>query len=296
MAVAQLGYLGFEVTDLEAWESFVTQVLGLRVHSRLPDGGFRLSMDNHAYRFIITPGDADDLAVVGWEAATPENLSACLERLKSAGTEIVEADREEKEARGVQALFRFQDPAGVPSELYYGPTRADEPFESDLILTNFVANEQGLGHLVLTANSQQESMEFYCNLLGFRLSDYIRCDMYGYPVDIAFLHANTRHHSVAFGAQQRKRLHHFMLEVESMDDVGLCYDRALKSGVQIVQTLGRHPNDKMFSFYAQTPSGFQFEFGCGGRQIDETSWEPTVHNCVSEWGHHPPQIFKPRKK
>ena len=36
-----------------------------------------------------------------------------------------------------------------------------------------------------------------------------------------------------------------------------------------MQTLGRHPNDRMFSFYAKTPSGFQFEFGWGGREVDD---------------------------
>jgi 2,3-dihydroxybiphenyl 1,2-dioxygenase len=164
------------------------------------------------------------------------------------------------------------------------------------LLSKFVAEEQGLGHLVLTANSQDESVQFYSDLLGFKLSDYIRCDLYGYPVDIAFMHANSRHHSVAFGAKQPKGLHHFMLEVASLDDVGLCYDRCLKSGVRIMQTLGRHPNDQMFSFYAKTPSGFQFELGYGGRQVDDATWEVTTHPCVSEWGHHPPQIFAPRKR
>ena len=48
-----------------------------------------------------------------------------------------------------------------------------------------------------------------------------------------------------------------------MDDVGLAFDRALRGGVRITQTLGRHPNDRMFSFYAKTPSGFHFELGWG---------------------------------
>ncbi len=86
-----------------------------------------------------------------------------------------------------------------------------------------------------------------------------------------------------------------MLEVKSFDDVGLCYDRTLKARLPIMQTLGRHPNDKMFSFYAMTPSGFQFEYGWGGRQIDDATWEPTTYDCISEWGHHPPQALVPRK-
>ncbi|MED5463294.1 MAG: VOC family protein [Myxococcota bacterium] len=296
MAVAQLGYLGFGVSDLAAWESFTTEVLGLELCHRQEDGGFRLRMDGHTYRLLITPDQADDLVVVGWETASPEELSACVERLKQAGVTIREGTPEERSARGVEALFQFEDPAGIPTEIYFGPTLAESAFQSPVLLGSFIADQQGLGHAVLTANSQQESLEFYSNLLGFRLSDYIRCEIHGYPVDIAFLHANSRHHSVAFGAQQPKRLHHFMLEVSSVDDVGLCYDRCIRHGVRIMQTLGRHPNDRMFSFYARTPSGFQFEFGCGGRQVDDATWEVTTHDRISEWGHHPPHLVSPRKK
>ena len=56
------------------------------------------------------------------------------------------------------------------------------------------------------------------------------------------------------------------------------------------QTLGRHPNDKMISFYGYTPSGFHFEFGAGALEIDD-AWETTTHDKVSEWGHHPPQLL-----
>ena len=81
-----------------------------------------------------------------------------------------------------------------------------------------------------------------------------------------------------------------------MDDVGLCWDRVLRAGHRVAQTLGRHPNDRMFSFYAYTPSGFQFEYGWGGREVDDDTWEPTTYDQISEWGHHPPQIaFRKRE-
>jgi hypothetical protein len=84
--------------------------------------------------------------------------------------------------------------------------------------------------------------------------------------------------STSAGDRQKKRLHHFMLEVGSMDDVGLAFDRALRKGVRIMQTLGRHPNDRMFSFYAKTPSGFQFELGSrAGRVVPKPeAWPPAA--------------------
>jgi hypothetical protein len=51
----------------------------------------------------------------------------------------------------------------------------------------------------------------------------------------------------------------------------------------------------MFSFYAKTPSGFQFELGWGGREVDDATWEPTTYDRISEWGHHPPEALAPRR-
>ena len=107
----------------------------------------------------------------------------------------------------------------------------------------------------------------------------------GQSLELTFLHCNPRHHTIALvPAPAPKRLDHFMLQVDSMEDVGLAYDRAERMGVRIAGSLGRHTNDRMFSFYAHTPSGFQVEFGWGGRTIDE-NWTVVRHKAPSTWGH-----------
>jgi 2,3-dihydroxybiphenyl 1,2-dioxygenase len=295
-AVTQLGYLGFEVKDLDAWRKVTTEVLGLVVASEGTDGSFSLRMDSYAQRFFVTPGDGNDLSVVGWQADGPAELAALSTKLEAAGITVTAGTAEEAAARNVAGLIKFTDPGGVPSEIFYGPEKAATPFESPVVTSGFIADDMGLGHAVLTARTQAESVEFYEKVLGFRLSDKIVCEIQGYKVDIAFMHANRRHHSIAFGDQQRKRIHHFMLEARELEDVGKCYDRAIRAGLRIVQTLGRHPNDRMLSFYAKTPSGFEFEFGWGGREIDDATWETTTYDRVSDWGHHPPQMLAPRPK
>lgn len=279
----QLGFLEFEVRDGSEWERFMTGVLGIP-----GAGGGRFSHDGHALRFQIREGSADDLAAVGWEV---EDAQAAASLLSRAGFQIEEADPAPRTAR---RRFTVVDPAGVPTELVEGMAlRA--PIPSPLVRSGFVADDLGLGHLVLTAPDKAASRAFY-DALGFQHSDDIVCEIYGHPVDLSFFHVNPRHHSLAFGGPQRKRLHHFMVEARALDDVGLAYDRAIRAGLTIMQTLGRHPNDRMFSFYAKTPSGFQFEFGWGGRQLDAPGCEPQTYDHISEWGHHPPQVvFAPRK-
>lgn len=294
--ISQLGYLAFEVADLAAWERFAVDVLGLQVARRW-SGGMSLAMDGHAQRFFLTSGPADDLAAMGWEVADEAALVAAAERLRAAGHQVTEASREETAARQVVRMIHVRDPAGTPVEISFGPAKAASRFDSPLVRSGFVADEYGLGHLVCSAPDPVATARFYQDLLGFQLSDRIVCEFYGYPVDITFLHTNPRHHSLAFGGPQPKRLHHFLLEVRSLDDVGAALDRAVAAGVRIAQMIGRHPNDRMVSFYAFTPSGFQFEYGCGGRLIDDdATWNPCVHDRVSEWGHHPPERYAPRRK
>ncbi|WP_328878596.1 extradiol ring-cleavage dioxygenase [Streptomyces sp. NBC_00299] len=42
-----------------------------------------------------------------------------------------------------------------------------------------------------------------------------------------------------------------------------------------------------FSYYARTPSGFEWEVGWNPVVIDETTWQPTTHQGISIWGHTP---------
>ena len=49
--------------------------------------------------------------------------------------------------------------------------------------------------------------------------------------------------------------------------------------------LGRHDNDGMFSFYLQTPAGFQIEFGHGARVVGDDWDDNRKYDRISAWGH-----------
>src|SRR5689334_9048093 len=99
IGVAQLGYLGFEVSDLGSWEKFATETLGLTVAPQAKGregGAFSLRMDGHEQRLFITPGNADDVAFIGWEMSDEAALSDCVSKLKAAGVPVVEGSAEER--------------------------------------------------------------------------------------------------------------------------------------------------------------------------------------------------------
>ena len=292
--IRQLGYMGFEVSDLKAWESFATRILGMTVAQRHSDGGFNLRIDDNKQRFFVVPGPADDLAFVGLGVAGPEDLAKVQARLEAVGMAVTPGSAEEVKNRHVDGMSWFLEPGGVRFELYYGGQTAGEPFKSPLVESGFKTGDLGLGHFVLRADDLEKTLKFVLDVLGFRLSDRIVCNLGGYQVNIAFTHCNPRHHSLALGERLPKHIHHFMLEVNDIDDVGKCWDRVVNAGMTVWNAIGRHPNDRMLSFYAETPSGFQFEFGWGGREIlNDDEWDTYVYDRISDWGHeHPGAMFK----
>src|SRR5258708_22519041 len=83
----RLGYLGFEVRDVEAWATFAVDVLGLAIGSRGNDGCFSLRCDDWAQRFAVSSGPADDIAFFGWEVDDAGALEAAAARLRSPGVD-----------------------------------------------------------------------------------------------------------------------------------------------------------------------------------------------------------------
>jgi len=51
--------------------------------------------------------------------------------------------------------------------------------------------------------------------------------------------------------------------------------------------VGQHTNDRELSYYAMTPSGFEWEVGWNPIIVDENTWEPSTHQGISIWGHTP---------
>lgn len=286
MGILGLGYIGLNVTDLEAWTEYATKVLGVMLADSTDDAR-RFRIDSQAWRIAVERGDRDDLAFVGLEVGDAFALAEVRRRLLDARVDVEDADVALIDARRVTGMFSCEDPDGLRVEVYYGPAQTTEiPFASPAGVSAFVGGEQGLGHVVLSAPDIEATRRFFKDLLGFRLSDIIRMRLGpGAALDLEFYHCNPRHHTLALvPAPGPKRLHHFMLQAATLNDVGFTLDRAEAAGVQIVQTLGRHTNDHMVSFYARTPSGFDVEFGFGAQEVGE-SWRVVRHDRPSSWGH-----------
>ena len=280
MSLQALGYVGFGSAALDDWRQFGTGLVGLQAVERSPSLlAFR--MDDRKQRIVIDRSLPDGERFFGWEVADAAALDALAAKLERAGVAVVSEPATLADNRRVTGLISFRDPAGNRLEAFYGAEIDDTPFSPGRSISGFRTGPLGIGHAVLTVERIDAVMAFYVDVLGFGLSDYM-----DKPFRAYFFHINARHHSLALIETGHNGMHHLMVELFSLDDVGQSYDVALSEPERVSVTLGRHTNDLMTSFYAKTPSSFMVECGWGGREIDPRTWQPfEMFDGPSLWGH-----------
>ena len=284
----QLAYLGIEVPDPSSLSSFFGDAIGLVPGEPAADGALTWRNDDKAHRVIVQPGPANDAAFVGLQAADATVLAAIVERLGDAGFAV--EDSTDAASRRVEQITRVDAPWGVPIELVTGLAPAATPYSSPLMPGGFLTDGVGFGHVVLATTAFDESLCFV-EALGLVQSDWLEMEIAaGIELEVRFFHCNPRHHTLALAKapfELPQKLHHLMVETNERDDVGAAFDRVWATDLAIANGLGRHDNDGMFSFYVQSPAGFQVEVGHGARVITDDWDDNRRYDRISAWGHQP---------
>jgi 3,4-dihydroxy-9,10-secoandrosta-1,3,5(10)-triene-9,17-dione 4,5-dioxygenase len=289
MDIRGLGYVTVLSSDLQQWRRYATDVLGVMVTEA--EGALLLKVDERPYRILVEQAEQDRYGVCGWEVAGAAAFEQAIAEFERADVDVRRGTAQEAAQRQVQALASFADPDGNRHELFWGPRQDFAPFVSPAGVSGFVTGAMGMGHAVIPAPSFDRGLAFYCEVMGFGLSDLMKVRFTDDPAEpekrIHFMHCNNnRHHSLAlFECPIPSGCVHLMLEVQALDDVGRALDRTHAHGVKLSATLGRHTNDEMTSFYMRTPGGFDLEYGYGGKLMDWQQHTPFESTVVSHWGH-----------
>ncbi|WP_172168005.1 VOC family protein [Paraburkholderia elongata] len=282
--VTELGYLGIGVSDLAAWRHYATNVLGVDWIDE--PGGARLRMDYWHYRIRVHEDPSDDILYAGFRVAGPEELQASINRLEELGIAFERATASEAEQRCVLDYVRVKDPAGLPIEIFHGPlVDTHQPYRPGRGMHGkFRTGALGLGHMIVRNIDVEASYRFYRDLMDLRGNVEMRFGVGERRFELTFMAAEGgRDHMVAFGAGNTpKRIHHLMIEVEEQNDVGLTYDIVRKEKIPILNDIGRHIDDNMFSFYMSTPSGWFCEYGAEG---SSPTYQSEYHTVGDYWGH-----------
>ncbi|HWP59844.1 MAG TPA: VOC family protein [Candidatus Acidoferrales bacterium] len=153
-----------------------------------------------------------------------------------------------------------------------------------------------LGHVVLRVTDLERSVEFYTQVLGFKVSDIYPEEMQ--PGGFAFLRCNTDHHCLALvgdapGEAKHHELHHMAFEVGTLEEVFRVRERLREHNIPLTFE-GRRRAGCQISVEFEDPDRHTIEvywgidqIGTDGRARPASEWkgvrslEEAVANPVS---------------
>ena len=285
-----LGYIVIETQKFSDWERFGRDAIGMYLDDG-PRDVMRFRLDDNACRFLLQRGPAEDVTTLGWQLDDHQTFDTILARISQHGVPVIEGTDEEAALRGVERLVRFPGPNGLAQEVFTRARAGATPLQI-AVRGGFVTAAAGMGHVAVTTTRPHQVRGYFNTVFDARLTDYIDETISGLKFKIRFLRVNERHHSVAIAAVNRLRLNpirtrvqHLNIQVAELEDMTGAYQRVKGLGFRMALSVGQHTNDKELSFYAVTPSGFEWEVGWNPIVVDEATWEPTTHQGISIWGH-----------
>jgi catechol 2,3-dioxygenase-like lactoylglutathione lyase family enzyme len=216
------------------------------------DGGRQLVMRRAPWRRLeaidVGADDDDDLARIEHALAALGVAS----RRTDAGLEADEPHA------GVTVTVRVEprvDPHRAATDPVNSPgaiERTNRP--ADVVLRADGVRPAVLSHAVLGTPNYDATMAFFCDGLGFQVSDAV-------PGVIAFTRCSEVHHNIAIQATPGRLLHHVAFEVDHVDEV-------LRGGSHMVELaaehhvwgLGRHAIGSNWFWYLRDPAGNYVEY------------------------------------
>ncbi len=201
-------------------------------------------------------------------------MDALFAKVTAAGCKIIFEPRF-LETLGGGYGFRFFNLDGLPFEVSSDVARG-----SARTIERWEGVPERISHIVLHSPDHKAAVQFFIEVLGFRLSDWIGDFM-------AFLRCNEWHHRIAV-LPGPPCLNHVAYDMRGVDDVIRGLTRLKDRGFNVQWGPGRHTaGNNVFSYFV-TAAGFAVEYTAEVERIDEATWTPRIYQpspqIMDQWG------------
>jgi len=273
--VSEIRYVGYALPELETERAFYRDVWGL-IEVAEQDGLIHFAAPGHDELYVVRLRQAEQkrIDVIALAADTRSDVDALHEKVLASGAGVIFPPRP-LEGFGGGYGFRFFSPDGLPLEISAdvarGPSRQLQRWEG---------LPERISHIVLHSPDHKAAAQFFIDVLGFRLSDWIGDFM-------AFVRCNEWHHRIAV-LPGPPCLNHVAYDMPSLDEMMRGISRLKAENFEIQWGPGRHTaGDNTFSYFV-TPGGFTVEYTAELERVDEAVWRPSVHaptaRIMDQWG------------
>jgi catechol 2,3-dioxygenase-like lactoylglutathione lyase family enzyme len=274
----RVGHATFETPDLEKAIAYYTDVNGLVLSGREKGRAF-LASKTGLLSIVLDQGGAAALKRLAFEVSPNADFSEMARQLSSAG---VRSELQTDTVPGIGKVLAFDDPAGTRIELFSQWTYLGSHHQVH------GAGPLKFGHIARVVDDPKTMAEFYCTVLGFKVSDWI-ADYF------VFLRCNPDHHTVNFIRGQKVGMHHIAFELKDFAHIqNACELLALRK-ISINWGPVRHGPGHNVAIYHRNADDQNVEFYI---ELDQMKDEELGYYDPRPWHHDTPQrpkIWDPKE-
>ena len=273
--VTEIRYVGYAVPDLEAERAFYADQWKL-VEAGEKDGMVHFAADGGEEAYVVRLRAAADkrIDVIALAVDSRADVDALHDRIAASGARIISPPHD-LDTLGGGYGFRFFSPDGLPFEI-----SSDVARRAPRAIAQWEGVPQRISHIVLHSPNHQALVQWFCDVLGFKVSDWLGDFM-------CFLRCNGAHHRLAI-LPGPPCLNHVAYDMPSVDDMMVGINRLRQKGTDIRWGPGRHTAGNNTFSYFTTPAGFAVEYTSELEYVDFERHEPKVHvpgpKVMDQWG------------
>ena len=273
--ITEIRYVGYGVEDFDAERRFYAEDWGL-VEVAAEDGLAWFKTHGHDEHHVVRlhKSATNHVEVIALAADAAADVDSLHERIAAAGCRVVHEPRS-LHAPGGGYGFRFFSPDGLPFEV-----SSDVPRSTARAMERWEGLPVKISHIVLHSPDHQAAVQFFTEVLGFRVSDWLGDFM-------CFLRCNTAHHRLAI-LPGPPCLNHVAYDMLGVDDMMCGASRLKQRGTELRWGPGRHTAGNNAFSYFTTPNGFAVEYTADLEEVDFEGHRPAVHvpgpRVMDQWG------------
>jgi catechol 2,3-dioxygenase-like lactoylglutathione lyase family enzyme len=265
----RVGHAKFETPDLDKALAYYTEVNGLVLHSRDKDRAY-LASKTGLLTIALEKGRDEGLRRISFEVSPKADVADMAKKLAADG---IKSELRTDAVPGIGKVLAFNDPKGTTIELFQEWSYLGAHHQC------FGAGPLKLGHIAYVVEDPQAIADFYCRVLGFRVSDWIE-DFF------VFLRCNPDHHTVNFIRGPKPGMHHIAFEMKDFAHMQHACELLGVRKIPINWGPVRHGPGHNVAIYHRNFDGQNVEFYI---ELDQMKDEELGYFDPRPWHHDTPQ-------
>ena len=250
--VKKIAHATYEVPDLDKQVEYYTEILGLAVTGKDKDSVYLASTVDH-HSIVLRKGPAAQCLRIGFQLGPDDDLDAFERQVQAQG---VKTGRKADPDPSISEMLTFEDPKGTAMEVF---KRA--AFSGQRFLTKGIVPHK-LGHVAFHVTDVKHVTRFYCDVLGFRESDWM-ADFF------SFLRCGPDHHTINLMQTNEDRHFHTAFELRDWAHLQTACDYLSLNGYKLLWGPGRHGIGHNLFAYHRAPNGLITELFAELDQVNE---------------------------